>query len=70
MHAVHALEAAFGCYPTLQAVGIEVVEILIQPDGVVLHAVLPYAVYCFEAVVQVAAADNALLGVAHALPKS
>ena len=42
---------------------------LIHPVGIVLHAVLPAMVYCFDKIEQVVAADTALLGVGHALPK-
>jgi hypothetical protein len=45
------------------------VEMLIHPFGINLHAVLPATVYCFDAIEQVVAADAALVGVAHALPK-
>ena len=65
---MHAFWFVFGRLPTSQAVGSEVVKMLIHPAGIVLHAVLPATVYCFDAVEQVVAADTALLGVGHALP--
>ncbi len=66
---MHAPWAAFCCVPASQAVGSEVVERLIHPVGIVLHAVLPATVYCFDPIEQVVAADTVLLGVGHALPK-